>query len=70
VGSSKKGNVSVNHAWNRVYLDNQYLNLDITWDDPVPDGGSRVLYDYFLISDEQMRKDHTWDASQFDVKYY
>lgn len=70
VGSSKRGTVSVNHAWNRVYLDNEHLNLDITWDDPVPDGGNRILYDYYLISDDEMRKDHTWDASQFDVKYY
>lgn len=70
VGSSYFNNQSVNHAWNRVYLDNHYFNLDVTWDDPVPDRGDIIRYDYFLITDKELAKDHKWDASQFNVNYY
>lgn len=70
VGFSYFNNTSVNHAWNRVYLDYEYLNLDVTWDDPVPDRGNKISYDYYLITDERLRSDHTWNDSQFDVKYY
>lgn len=39
-----------NHVWNLVYLDNNWLHLDATWDDPVTNTGVQLLiYDYFLI---------------------
>lgn len=38
------------HVWNLVYLNNNWLNLDVTWDDPVTsDGSDMLMYDYFLI---------------------
>lgn len=53
-----------NHAWNKVKIDNNYYNLDTTWDDPAPDKGSDyVRYDYFNVSDEQLSKDHNWDIN-------
>ncbi len=54
------------HVWNLISIDNNYYHLDATWDDPVMSDGSQTLtYDYFLISDDQILKDHTWDRSQY-----
>lgn len=39
-----------NHVWNLVYLNDTWLHLDATWDDPVTNTGEQLLiYDYFLI---------------------
>ncbi|WP_106766993.1 transglutaminase domain-containing protein [Paenibacillus faecalis] len=48
------------HAWNLVLLDGEWYHLDTTWNDPVPDRKGKVSYNYYLRTDEQMRKDHTW----------
>lgn len=47
------------HAWNRVKIDGQWLYIDVTWDDPIPDRPGIVYrYKYFLISESQMNHDH------------
>lgn len=51
------------HAWNLVLLDGKWYHLDTTWNDPVPDRDGAVSYTYYLRSDVQMRKDHTWTKS-------
>lgn len=53
------------HAWNLVKVDGAWYHLDTTWNDPVPDRGKGVRYDYFLINDEDLRKDHTWVAEDY-----
>ena len=53
------------HAWNLVQLDGQWYHLDITWNDPLPDRGKKVRYDYFLKSDKEMRYDHAWIAADY-----
>ena len=41
---------SEQHVWNAVYLNHQWLHLDLTWDDPVTTTGQNVLeHDFFLI---------------------
>ena len=38
------------HVWNLMYVNNQWLHLDATWDDPITNTGSQILIeDYFLI---------------------
>ena len=49
------------HAWNLVYLCAAWFHVDATWDDPVPDVPSRVLWDYYNLSDNQIAADHVWD---------
>ena len=45
------------HIWNAVYLDNNWYHLDLTWDDPVTSTGENMLiYDFFLITTEQLEK--------------
>lgn len=48
------------HAWNLVNIDSKWYHLDTTWDDPSPDNTGRVRYNYYLLTDEQMRQDHQW----------
>ena len=50
----------MNHAWNQVKVDGVWYHVDLIYDDPRPDRTGRVLHDFFLISDEEMReKGHT-----------
>lgn len=57
------------HVWNLVNLDNSWLNLDVTWDDPVTsDGSDMLMYDYYLISTSDMlNKDTTQHNFNQDV---
>lgn len=53
-------NELVTHKWNYVKLDDgQWYVLDPTWADPVDQADpAYICYDYFLISDEELLKDH------------
>ena len=57
----------VNHAWNLVLLDGRYYHLDLTYDDPTPDGGADAPVDHvhFLRSDTVMRESHVWIATDY-----
>ncbi len=50
------------HSWNMVKLCCgslcRWFHMDATWDDPVPDVKGRVLYNYFLLSDDEIENDH------------
>ena len=53
------------HAWNLVKVDGHWFHIDTTWNDPLPDRGKGVRYDYFLVNDSQLQKDHAWDVSKY-----
>ena len=53
------------HAWNLVKVEGEWYHLDTTWNDPVPDRGNGVRYDYFLLNDTDMRVDHTWEKVDY-----
>lgn len=63
-----------NHIWNLVYLDNKWLHMDITWDDPVvpSDPSKNILqYDYFLKTTEEFEKLNTEEYKHnFDKNIY
>ncbi len=42
------------HAWTLVKIGEHWYHADPTWG-----------WDYFLLSDEEMAKDHSWDTSQY-----
>lgn len=49
MGTDKNDN---SHAWNVVYCENGYYNLDATWGDPINHfDSSYVQYEFFLVPD-------------------
>ncbi len=59
-----------NHIWNLVYLNNKWLHLDLTWDDPVTSDHSNILLDsFFLIDTDTLLKLDTTNHS-FNSEYY
>lgn len=45
------------HVWNAVYINNSWLHLDLTWDDPVStDGKDYLQHKYFLITTKQLKE--------------
>lgn len=61
------------HAWNKVKVDGNWYNVDVTWDDPVS-YRPMLVYDYFLISDSAISRDHrqndgiNWPSAPTDWK--
>ena len=48
------------HVWNLVYIDNKWLHIDATWDDPVTNTGKQILiHDYYLIDTATLMKQDT-----------
>ncbi len=41
----------MNHAWNKIEIDGEYYNVDVTWDDPTADRFGKAWHGYFLYSD-------------------
>ena len=47
------------HSWNIVKYNNRFYHLDVTWDICTKTQG--LFFDYFMVDDSQIRKDHSWD---------
>lgn len=48
---------SPTHVWNAVFLNNEWLHLDLTWDDPVSsDGRDTLWHKFMLINTETLKK--------------
>lgn len=54
------------HMWNAVRVDGAWYHLDITWNDAYPVG----VNPYFLLSDEEISKDHTFDESVYSETHF
>lgn len=48
-------NKAIDHAWNYVKLGGKWRNVDVTWDDPIPDRGPYAypLYTYWFKTDSE-----------------
>lgn len=57
------------HIWNLVYINNNWLHLDLTWDDPVYEDTNidSISYEYYLITTKKLyelnNKEHIFDSS-------
>ena len=48
---------SEKHIWNLLYIDNEWLHIDLTWDDPVlSNGKDKTLHDFFLITTKKLEE--------------
>ncbi|MDD3187510.1 MAG: transglutaminase domain-containing protein [Bacilli bacterium] len=55
---------STKHVWNYVYVNNTWLHLDLTWDDPVTNTGENLLlHTFFLVTDDELKKLDTTEHS-------
>lgn len=57
-----------NHIWNYLKIDNKWLHLDLTWDDPITNDNRNILdYSYFLIDDDRLfeleKEEHNYDKT-------
>ena len=51
------------HSWNQVELGGDWYNVDLTWDDAIPDMGEYVKHTYVNINDEALSASHEWERS-------
>lgn len=61
------------HAWNTVMINNQFSLLDITFDYSSGKDLNAVRYDYFLLSDDEMKKHKSIKKIRkctFSLQYY
>lgn len=66
VGSAGNGSSWESHAWNLVKVGSKYYHVDTTWDDPITISGKQMkTYDYFMINDSKMTKDHIWTTEDY-----
>lgn len=61
---------SEKHVWNLVKIDDTWLHLDLTWDDPVAnDGKDRLELYFFLITDKRLDELNI-DQHNYDKEIY
>ena len=63
------------HVWNAVYYNNNWLHIDLTWDDPITkDGKDYLLHQYFLVTNTELKKADQGktvvEEHNFDKEYY
>lgn len=51
----------MNHGWNIVKYNNQWYHVDVTYGDPIPDLKGFVDYKYFMMNDQEIASDHSWE---------
>ncbi len=65
---------SSGHVWNAVKIDDEWLHLDLTWDDPVSSDNKDYLYHkYFLITTKELKtadNNITSHEHDFDITIY
>ena len=67
VGINANQAVGVGHMWNTVKLDGDWYYVDVTWDDPIVNGGTIdiISYDYFNKTTAQMHVAHSLDPNSY-----
>lgn len=63
------------HIWNAVYFNNEWLHIDLTWDDPVSsDGKDYLFHTYFLVTTTALEEADTGttviEEHNFNKLYY
>jgi hypothetical protein len=52
------GRTTEPHIWNMVMVDNYWYHIDVTFNDPIPDRVDRISYDYYMLTEQHIKKDH------------
>ena len=57
IATTPENENSTGHIWNAVYINDKWLHLDVTWDDPVAESGKDyLLHKYFLVNNDELKK--------------
>lgn len=69
ISSRLSHSAQMEHAWNLVTLNGVKYNVDLTWDDPLPDIDGRVRHISFLCSTQKFKTsgDSLHDASDYNI---
>lgn len=57
------------HIWTKVCIDGEYYNVDLTWDDPMPNKEGHVGHKFFLLSDEAICSGENEIAEHYGFDY-
>ena len=58
------------HVWNAVYIDNEWLHIDVTWDEQIDVMGKEsLIHKFFLINSDNLKKYATTDH-EFNESVY
>ncbi|MBQ6529901.1 MAG: hypothetical protein IJI39_03120, partial [Clostridia bacterium] len=58
---------ALNHIWNKVKIEGEWYNVDVTYDDPISSNSISISHDYFLVNDEEIKE---LDPSNITYEYY
>ena len=59
------------HIWNLVNVNDKWLHIDTTWDDPILSNGNQIkIYDYYLITTDELINLDDSDAHNINTNYY
>ena len=61
---------SESHIWNLVKVNNKWLHLDLTWDDPIMSDGSNKLEKLFLLIDNKELKKLNVEKHNYNKNIY
>ncbi len=61
-GEADNGEERAGHAWNKVKINDEWYNVDVTWDD-----AGYIRYTYFNVTDEFLSQNHFWDNTGLPV---
>lgn len=59
-----------NHVWNYVKVNDEWLHLDLTWDDPITTNGKSLLDDAFFLIDDDELKAKERDQHNYNTDIY
>ena len=58
------------HVWNLVKVNNKWLHLDLTWDDPITQDGSDKLQKLFMLIDNKELKNLKVEKHNYNKVIY
>lgn len=66
LGDTFENGAATPHMWNKLCLDDEWYNVDVTWDDPITTLDiDYIRYDYYNITDAELLRDHRFDDSGY-----
>ncbi len=58
---------NADHMWNKLYYNNKWYNIDVTYDDIISVFTDNIRYNYFMVSDNTMKNSHKQTDVSFDI---